>query len=87
MAANTTLAKVVWSPTSKSDPETARATPATRSFGSKPDQGNGAPAPVPSDATVPDLVEWNYGDCEGLRTEDIRAKNHGWKMVRNGLPG
>ena len=42
---------------------------------------------MPSDATVPDLVEWNYGDCEGLRTEDIRAKNHGWKMVRNGLPG
>lgn len=23
----------------------------------------------------PDLAEWNYGDCEGLRSEDIRSSN------------
>ena len=35
----------------------------------------------------PDLVEWNYGDYEGLRTVDIRARRPGWSMFRDGFPG
>lgn len=35
----------------------------------------------------PDLVEWNYGAYEGLRTEDIRAKNPDWEIFRDGFPG
>jgi broad specificity phosphatase PhoE len=34
----------------------------------------------------PDLVEWNYGDYEGLRTTDIRAKKPDWDLFRNGCP-
>ena len=34
-----------------------------------------------------DLVEWNYGEYEGLRTEEIRAKRSGWKLFRDGCPG
>ena len=34
-----------------------------------------------------DLVEWNYGEYEGLRTVDIRAKRPDWKMFRDGFPG
>ena len=34
-----------------------------------------------------DLVEWNYGEYEGLRTADIRAKRPGWEMFRDGFPG
>ena len=34
-----------------------------------------------------DLVEWNYGEYEGLRTADIRAKVPGWEMFRDGFPG
>ena len=33
-----------------------------------------------------DLVEWNYGAYEGLRTADIRAKVPGWEMFRDGFP-
>jgi broad specificity phosphatase PhoE len=35
----------------------------------------------------PDLVEWNYGAYEGLRTEDIRAKRPDWQLFRDGFPG
>ncbi len=35
----------------------------------------------------PDLVEWNYGEYEGLRTQEIRAKRPGWKLFRDGCPG
>src|SRR2546428_9099834 len=33
-----------------------------------------------------DLVEWNYGDYEGLRTSEIRAKRPGWQLVCDGWP-
>ena len=35
----------------------------------------------------PDLVEWFYGDYEGLRTADIRAKRPDWDPFRDGFPG
>jgi broad specificity phosphatase PhoE len=34
-----------------------------------------------------DLHEWDYGDYEGLTTEEIRAKNPGWVLWRDGCPG
>jgi probable phosphoglycerate mutase len=34
-----------------------------------------------------DLVEWNYGDYEGLRTAEIVAKRPGWTIFRDGCPG
>ena len=34
-----------------------------------------------------DLVEWNYGDYEGLRTTEIRAKHPDWQLFRDGCPG
>jgi broad specificity phosphatase PhoE len=33
-----------------------------------------------------DLVEWNYGDYEGLRTVEIRAKRPDWQLFRDGCP-
>jgi probable phosphoglycerate mutase len=34
-----------------------------------------------------DLVEWNYGVYEGLRSVDIRAKRPDWELFRDGCPG
>jgi probable phosphoglycerate mutase len=34
-----------------------------------------------------DLVEWNYGDYEGRRGADIRAKRPDWQLFRDGCPG
>jgi broad specificity phosphatase PhoE len=34
-----------------------------------------------------DLVEWNYGDYEGLRTADIHATRPDWELFRDGVPG
>ncbi|MGD0291693.1 MAG: histidine phosphatase family protein [Candidatus Binataceae bacterium] len=33
-----------------------------------------------------DLLEWNYGDYEGLRTAEIHAKRPGWELFRDGCP-
>jgi probable phosphoglycerate mutase len=35
----------------------------------------------------PDLVEWNYGKYEGLRTAEIRQNRPGWDLFRDGCPG
>lgn len=34
----------------------------------------------------PDLVEWNYGDYEGIRTAEIRATRPDWQLFRDGCP-
>jgi probable phosphoglycerate mutase len=33
------------------------------------------------------LVEWNYGKYEGLRTTEIHAKHPDWQLFRDGCPG
>ena len=35
----------------------------------------------------PDLVEWDYGQYEGLRTADIRKERPDWQLFRDGCPG
>lgn len=35
----------------------------------------------------PDLVEWNYGDYEGLKTAEIRQQRPDWDLFRDGCPG
>jgi broad specificity phosphatase PhoE len=35
----------------------------------------------------PDLVEWNYGSFEGLRTYEIYADHPNWQLFRDGCPG
>ena len=35
----------------------------------------------------PDLVEWNYGDYEGLTSAEIRDRAPGWLLFRDGAPG
>ena len=32
------------------------------------------------------LVEWNYGDYEGLRAAEIHAKRPDWELFRDGCP-
>jgi broad specificity phosphatase PhoE len=34
----------------------------------------------------PDLVEWDYGRYEGLRTAEIHAENPAWELFRDGGP-
>ncbi|MGA2868256.1 MAG: histidine phosphatase family protein [Verrucomicrobiota bacterium] len=35
----------------------------------------------------PDLLEWNYGEYEGLRSAEIHARCPGWLIFRDGCPG
>lgn len=35
----------------------------------------------------PDLVEWDHGDYEGLRPDEIRALHPNWHVFRDGCPG
>jgi broad specificity phosphatase PhoE len=37
--------------------------------------------------TRDELVEWDYGDFEGLTTEQIRERRPGWWLWRDGCPG
>lgn len=34
-----------------------------------------------------DLVEWDYGDYEGVTTADIQVDRPGWELFRDGCPG
>lgn len=36
---------------------------------------------------VPDLVEWNYGEYEGLTHKEINEENPGWNLFIQGAPG
>src|SRR5262245_47305551 len=35
----------------------------------------------------PDLVEWDYGDYEGLTTAEIHSRRPDWQLFRDGCPG
>jgi broad specificity phosphatase PhoE len=37
--------------------------------------------------TDADLVEWNYGQYEGLRLNEILAQRPDWQLFRDGCPG
>ena len=34
-----------------------------------------------------ELLEWDYGEYEGLTTQQIRAQRPGWNLWRDGCPG
>ena len=35
----------------------------------------------------PGILEWNYGEYEGLKTAEIRGKRPDWDLFRDGCPG
>lgn len=35
----------------------------------------------------PDLAEWDYGDFDGLRMDEIRAQRPAWDIYTDGCPG
>lgn len=38
-------------------------------------------------AVESELIEWNYGEYEGLTTNQIRMTRLGWSIFQNGAPG
>lgn len=45
-------------------------------------------AGLSQDAVIePDLVEWNYGEFEGLTSREIHKDHPGWIVFRDGCPG
>jgi broad specificity phosphatase PhoE len=36
---------------------------------------------------VPELVEWDYGEYEGQRSDEILAERPDWQLFRDGCPG
>lgn len=38
-------------------------------------------------ALDPDLLEWDYGDYEGLTTAEIRKRRQDWDLFTDGVPG
>ena len=40
-----------------------------------------------SPETDADLMEWHYGDFEGLRTAEIRERHPDWSVFHDGCPG
>lgn len=42
---------------------------------------------APTAVVEPDLLEWNYGEYEGLRSVDIRKLRPGWSLFDDGCPG
>ena len=44
-------------------------------------------AGLPAPETEPDLVEWDYGDYEGVTTATIRATVPGWTVWHGACPG
>jgi broad specificity phosphatase PhoE len=44
------------------------------------------PGAVMAAEADPDLVEWNYGDYEGVRTPEILRTRPGWQLFRDGCP-
>ena len=37
--------------------------------------------------TTDDLMEWHYGEYEGITTPDIRARHKNWSLWMDGAPG
>ena len=35
----------------------------------------------------PDLIEWNYGEYEGLTSKEIHERQPGWMLFTDGCPG
>lgn len=42
---------------------------------------------APTIEIEPDLAEWDYGEFEGRRSDDIRQAWPGWSIFRDGCPG
>jgi probable phosphoglycerate mutase len=36
---------------------------------------------------LPDLMEWNYGQYEGLKSSEIHERRPDWRLFRDGCPG